>query len=226
MFLNFLSFLMKKTGGVSYEKVSDEIGKHLDISDITASNLQDDMIGPFNIEEIKEQVTKRMEDGGYMIIPSGHPRFVFQDFESYLRTEVDLIEDDIRLVLNKCNSSFITYELQPGIYNFKDLSEALFNILQPDNPACDSEILIRLDDITRKSKLVVRPRFINIRFDEKSFFKTILGFTAGWDYKHYNQYTSLKFVNLSSTKKIHSKCDLIDGSIHNGLRQPVFLFLF
>ena len=25
---------------------------------------------------------------------------IFQDFESYLRTEVDLVEDDIRLVLD------------------------------------------------------------------------------------------------------------------------------
>ena len=36
---------------------------------------------------------------------------LFQDFESYLRTEVNLIEDDIKLVLDEYNSSFITYEL-------------------------------------------------------------------------------------------------------------------
>ena len=52
------------------------------------------------------------------------------------------------------------------------------------------------------------------------FFSTILGFTAGWDYKHYNQYLSQKFVNLSSTNKIHLKCDAIDGSVVNGVRQP------
>ena len=48
-----------------------------------------------------------------------------EDFESFLRTEIDLVEDDIRLVLDQYTLSFITYELEPGIYTFKDLSEAL-----------------------------------------------------------------------------------------------------
>ena len=62
---------------------------------------------------------------------------------------------------------------------------------------------------------------IAIRFDENPFFNTILGFTPGWDYKHCNKYSSQKFVNISSTNKIHLKCDCIDGSIQNGLRQPI-----
>ena len=152
-----------------------------------------------------------MEDGGFMNILSGYYRSVFQDFESYLRTENDLVEDDIKLVLDKYNSSFITYELTPGIYTYKDPSKALFNFLQSEYPSSDSEILNRLDDITRKTKLVVRPGIIAIRFDEKSFFSTILGFNHGWDYKHYNQYVSQKTVNLSSTNKIHLKCDVIVG---------------
>ena len=125
-----------------------------------------------------------MEDGGYMNILSGYYRSVFQDFENYLRTEVNLVEDDIELVLDKYNSSFITSELTPGIHTYKDLSKALFNILQSEYPSSDSEILIRLDDITRKTKLVVRPGIIAIRFDEKSYFSTILGFNHGLDYKH------------------------------------------
>ena len=63
------------------------------------------------------------------------------------------------------------------------------------------------------------------RFDEKSFFITVLGFTSGWDYKHYNQYTSQKILNLGSTNKIHLKCDVIDGSVVDGIRQPM-LFSF
>ena len=68
--------------------------------------------------------------------------------------------------------------------------------------------------------MVVRSGIIAIRFDEKSFFSTILGFNPGWDYKHYNQYLSQKIVNLSSTNKIHWKCDAIDGSVVDGIRQP------
>ena len=162
-----------------------------------------------------------MEDVGYMNILSGYPRSVFQDFESYLRTEIDLVEDDIRLVLDENNSTFITYELDPGIYNFKYLSEALFNFLRHEYPSSNSEIVIEYDDITMKTKLFVKSGIIAIRFDEKSVFNTVLGFNHGWDYKHYNEYTSQKIVNLNATNKIHLKCDVIDGSVVNGLRQPI-----
>ena len=118
----------EKAGGVTYEKVRDEIERDLHLSDITAADLQDDLIAPVIIEEYKEQVTKRVKNEQYMNIVAGYVSSVFQDFESYLRTGVDLVEDDIKLVLDEYNSSFITYELQPGIYTFKDISEALFNI--------------------------------------------------------------------------------------------------
>ena len=160
-----------------------------------------------------------------MNIVADYVRSVFQDFESYLRTEDDLVKDDNKLVLDEYNSNFITYELEPGIYTFKDISEALFNILQTEYPGSSNVIIIEYDNITGKTKLVVRDGIIAIRFDEKSFFSTILSFTSGWDYKHYNRYISQKIVNLSSTNKIHLKCDCIDGSIQDGIRQPI-LFSF
>ena len=211
----------EKAGGISYTKVRDEIEKDLDIEDITATDLEDDIIAPIIIKEYNEQVTKRMNDDGYMNILARYTSSVFQDFESFLRTQIDLVEDDIKLVLDEYNSDFITYELEPGIYSYRDIAEAVFYILQSDYPQSNSEILIRLDDITRKIKLVVRSGIIVIRFDEKSFFSTILGFTPGWDYKHYNQYLSQNIVNLSSTNKIHLKCDAIDGSVVNGVRQAI-----
>ena len=162
-----------------------------------------------------------MKDEQYMNILAIYTSSVFQDFESFLRTQIDLIEDDVKLVLDEYNSSFITYELEPGIYSYRVISEALFNFFKLEYPSSDSEILIKLDEITRKNKLVVNSGIIAIRFDEKSFFSTILGFTAGWDYKHYNQYLSQNIVNLGITKKIHLKCDAIDGSVVNGVRQPI-----
>ena len=48
-----------------------------------------------------------------------------------------------------------------------------------------------------------------------------MGFTSGWDYKHYNEYTSQKTVKSSTTNKIHFKSDVIDGSVVYGLRQPI-----
>ena len=193
----------------------------MDIEDITAADLQDEIIAPIIIEEYKKPVTKRTKNDKYMNIVAGYDSSVFQDFESYLRTEVDLIEDDIKLVSDEYNSSFLTYELQPGIYTFKDISKALFNILQPEYPGPSNVIDIEYDDITMKTKLVVKYWIIAIKFDENSFFRTVLGFTSGWDYKHYNEYTSQKILNLGSTNKIHLKCDVIDGSVVNGLRQPI-----
>ena len=65
------------------------------------------------------------------------------------------------------------------------------------------------------------------------FFDTLLGFSPNWDYKPTNSnhdaipgvYTSDIILNLSSTNKIHLKCDCIDGSIQDGVRQPI-LFSF
>ena len=121
-----------KLGGITYTKVRDEIERNLDISDITAADLQDNIIGPIIVEEYKEQVTKRMEDEQYMNISSIYTSSVFQDFESFLRTQIDLNENDMKLVLDEYNSSFITYQLPPGIYTFKDISEVLLNFLQSE----------------------------------------------------------------------------------------------
>ena len=219
--LQLHKFLDEKAGGVPYEKVRDEIEKDLDISDITATDLQDDIIGPIIIEEYRKQVTKRMKDDKYMLILAMYIVSVFQDSESFPRTEIDFVDDDIKLVLDVYNSSFITYELEPGIFTFKDFSNALFNILQPEKELYNNSVDIDYDEITIKTKLILRPGIIAIRFDEKSFLSTILGFTSGWDYKHYNKYTSQKIVNLSSTNKIHLKCDVIDGSVVDGLKELI-----
>ena len=51
----------EKSGCTTYEKVRDEIERDLDISDITAAGLQDDIIGPIIIKEFREEVTKKIE---------------------------------------------------------------------------------------------------------------------------------------------------------------------
>ena len=147
---------------------------------------------------------------------------VFQNFESFLGTEIELVEDDVRLVLDDFISKFITYEITPGIYTLKDLSEALFNLLHPEYREYNVSVDIEFDDITMKTKSVVRPGIIAIKFDEKSFFSTILGFTSCWDSKHYIKHISQKIVKLSTTNKNHLKCDYIDGSIQNGIKQAIF----
>ena len=177
----------EKAGGISFEKLRDEIERDLGNSDITATDLQDEIITPIITIEYREQVSKRMKDDKYMLISSMYVDSMFQDIESFLRTEIDLVEDDVRLVLDEHNSSFITYELQPCIYTFEDDSEALYNLIQPEYELNNKSVDIEYDDIRMKTKLVVRPGIIAIRFDEQSLFSTILGFTPHWVYKHYNK---------------------------------------
>ena len=66
------------------------------------------------------------------------------------------------------------------------------------------------------------------------FFHTLLGFEPYWDYEPTNAYhvaipgvyTSDKIIlNLNTIDKIHLKCDCIDGSIQDGVKQPI-LFSF
>ena len=57
--LQLYKFPDEKAGGISYKKVKDEFEKDLDISDITATDLQDDIIGPNIINEHREEVTKK-----------------------------------------------------------------------------------------------------------------------------------------------------------------------
>ena len=133
----------EKSGGVSCEKVRDEIEKDFDFSDITATDLKDDIIAPIIINEHREQVTKRMKDNKYMLVLAMYIDSVFQDFERFLRTEVDWVEDDFRLVLDYYNSSYITDELEPGIYTFKDISEVLFKILHPECRVYNASVDIR-----------------------------------------------------------------------------------
>ena len=98
-------------------------------------------------------------------------------------------------------------------------------VLQPEHEGFHNAIDIEFNDTTMKTKLVVRPEILAIRFGEKSFFKTILGFTPHWGYSNYIEYISQKIMNLSSTNEIHLKCDVIDGGVIDGLRQPI-LFSF
>ena len=102
------------------------------------------------------------------------------------------------------------------ITRLKIFPETFFCILQPEYPASSSENVNEFDDITMKIKLVVRSGNIGIRFDGKLFFNTVVGSTACWDSKHYNEYNSQKIVNLSTTHKKHLKCDVVDGAFQNG----------
>ena len=91
---------------------------------------------------------------------------------------------------------------------------------------------IEYDDVTMKTKLILTRSgrtFGTIRFDAKTFFNILLGFKALCDYKHTNAihadspvvYPSDKKLNLKLFDKIYLKCHVFDGSVVNGLKQPI-----
>ena len=131
------------------------------------------------------------------------------------------------LDLEYISTKRIGYSLNPGIYEIVDLNNTLKHIL-PDNV----EISITIDDIRLKSNLKINQTLI---FTEKSFFYTILGFTQSRSYplddiNGFYQliaglYRSDRPINITGIDKVHLKCDFLQGSIVNGIREPI-LFSF
>ena len=215
-----------KKGWFTNEKVRDEIEKNLEVSDITATELQDELLGPNNIEKYRKEVSKRMKTNKYMDILDSYTTSIFREFESFLRTEVDLVQDDFRLVLNECNLNFITFELPSGFYIFKDLSDFILRDFQSKFKEVDRAIVIEFHGFSMTAKLLVRPGLIAIRFEEKSFFISILGFNPHWDYKFYKEYIRRKIPKISTKDKFHIECDVIDSYVLIGKQEPYLLFYF
>ena len=131
------------------------------------------------------------------------------------------------LDLKYISTKRIGYSLNPGIYEVVDLNNTLKDIL-PDNV----KVTITIDDIRLKSNLKNNQTLI---FTKKSFFYTILGFTQSHqgplnDIEGFYQilpesYQGNKPINITGIDKVHLKADCIQGSIVNGVREPI-LFSF
>ena len=208
----------------SFPELKDEIEEILDIPNITDDHLENEILAPRIAETYWKLRSDKTSHDGCIILLTGYANSSFRDFESYLRIFVGLEEDNIRLILKQYNEKFISYELDPGNYTIEDLRKAVY-------PLGDHQgtLQIEYDNLNKKVKLILTrfgSTFETLRFDEKSFFHTLLGFDPYWDYKPTNVYTSNKIIlNLNTINKIHLKCDIIDGSIQDGVRQPI-LFSF
>ena len=216
----------------SFEELKDEVEEILNIPEITDNHLEDDILAPRIAETYWKLRSDKSRHDGYIILLMGYARSPFRDFESYLRIFVGLEEDNIQLILKQYNEKFVTYELDPGNYTIEDLKKAVY-------PLGDHEgtLQIEYDNLNKKVRLILTrfgSTFGTLRFDKKSFFHTKFGFAPYWDYKPTNAihadapgvYSSDKvFLNLNTINKIHLKCDCIDGSIQDGVRQPI-LFSF
>ena len=88
---------------------------------------------------------------------------------------------------------------------------------------------ITIDDIRLKSNLTT---IKTIRFTERSFFYKILGFTQshsgeladipGFFQLLPGSYKSNRPIKKTGINKTHLKCDCVDGSVVNGVLEPIF----
>ena len=117
----------------------------------------------------------------------------------------------------------IEIELQPGIYELSDLNTTIQQKVQyyqdhREYKINGVNINIEADTISMKSVLTTsNPIYFNSKLNE------LLGFTD----TNYIEGTHIseKPVMITTTDKVHLKCDCVDGSIVNGIREQI-LFSF
>ena len=207
----------------SDEKTIDELNEFLELKSLE-----------LHVEEVKKRGNKiKIEDKEFKLSDSDDQKNViieelknakYNDIEDLvyrMRLSYDEIMDilDLKYIPTKKTG----YSLNPGLYEVVDLNNTLKHIL-PDNV----KINITIDDIRLKSNLKTNQTLI---FTEKSFFYTILGFTRSRSYPlddidgFYQliagSYKNDKPINITGIDKIHLKCDCIQGSIVNGIREPI-----
>ena len=118
-------------------------------------------------------------------------------------------------------SNCLGIEIPPGAYELDDISNSIQQELISScssslNP--DLKINIKADTISMKSILKTsKPIYYN------SELNTLLGFTKT-DYTA-GTHKSEKPVMITTTDKVHLKCDCVDGSIVKGIREQI-LFSF
>ena len=157
----------------------------------------------------------------------GYARSPFPDFKSYLRILSGWDEKNTQLILKQNISGYITDEILSSSYPSKDFLKLVNTIGNNEGTP-----KIEYDNISRKTKPILTRfglTFGMFLVDEISLIYILIGFTHFWDYKPTNAtqvdspgvYTSEKLIESSTKDKIQLKCDVIEGSVVNGPRQPI-----
>ena len=168
----------------SFEELKNELEEIVVITNFTEDYLEDERLGPHQLKTYWELRSEKSSNDVYVILSMGYARSPFRDFESYLRIVIGLDENDIQLILKQYNAKVVTYDINPGNYTIEDPQKAVY-------PLGDHEGTLQAfyDELNKKTKPILTgfgSTFRTLRFDEKSFFNTLLGFTAYWDFKPTN----------------------------------------
>ena len=205
------------------EKIIDELNRLLELRTLELHVIEVRKRG--NIIKIEDKEYKLSDFDNQKIEILQELKNVKYNDLADLEYRMQLTYDDIIDVLDLkyISTKRIGFSLDPSIYEIVDLKNTLKHIL-PDNV----KVNITIDDIRLKSNLKINQTLI---FTEKSFFYTILGFTQSRSYPlddidgFYQLIAgsnkSDKPINITGIDKIHLKCDCIQGSIVNGIREAI-----
>ena len=108
-----VSVLMKK-GGV-YESTRSDVETNLGISDIAPQDRLDKTIRHLPLKHMEKYIWKKNYVGSFISLLARYESSIYQEFEKFPKTEVDLLEDDISLELDEFKSNSINNETPPGI---------------------------------------------------------------------------------------------------------------
>ena len=207
----------------SDEKTIDNLNKFLELKSLE-----------LHVEEVKKRGDKiKIADKEYKLSDFDDQKYeIIEELKNFKYNCLEDLVYRMRLsydeIMNKLDLKYIPtkrtgYSLNPGIFEVVDLNISLNHIL-PNNV----KVNITIDDIRLKSNLKINQTLI---FTEKSFLYRILGFTHSPSYPlddidgFYQliagSYKSDKPINITGIEKIHLKCDCIQGSIVNGIREPI-----
>ena len=206
--VNELNKLLKLKSENSIELHVEEvrkIGNQIKIGDNDYLNLSD-------LDTLKDSIIKELK------------RVKYRDLEDLVfRLQLTYHEIVDILKVKYISTKRMGYSLKPNIYNVVNLNNTSKNIL-PNNV----KISVTIDEKKYKSNLKINQTLI---FANESFFYTILSFTQSLSYPSddidgfyqliVGSYESDKPINITGFDKVHLKCNVVDGSIANGVREPI-----
>ena len=205
------------------EKIIDEVNRLIELRSLD-----------LHINEVRKRDNIiKIGDKEYKLSDFDNQKYeILQELKNVKYTDIEDIAYRMQLtydeIIDVLDLKFIStkrigFSLDPCIYEIVDLNNTLKHNLS-DNV----EINVTIDDIRLKSNLKINQTLL---FTEKSFFYTILGFTQSRSYplddiEGFYQlipgfYKSDKPINITGIDKIHLKADCIQGSIVNGIREPI-----
>ena len=152
---------------------------------------------------------------------SKNKKLIKKDFDQLKKIINQIIQNDkdkTTIIIPEfgIENDFVEIELTPGVYELVDINRIMKQKLSDSD--FEFEFIIEADTISMKSVLTTsNPIYFNSKLNE------LLGFTN----THYIEGTHIseKPVMITTTDKVHLKCDCVDGSIVNGIREQI-LFSF